>query len=192
MSRNDFLKADLILVSGNLFSSQWKLLSQRYFSRNSSSWLVETHFSAQMKQYCFLLKKFFPASGNHHLNYREAYLKLLLLLLAAIFFDFPDIPDNINSFFVQQKPILKLHQVYLKQYFFIWRFFSAIVNHRVNTIFGKWRYFCWKLIFRLVESIIFLPFSDTPATDNFISRLVGKYLKTSPTFWLVKVDSLAR
>ena len=51
----------------------------RYFSRSSSSRLVETHFLVQKKKYCFFLRTFFPASGNHYLNYREAYLKLLSL-----------------------------------------------------------------------------------------------------------------
>ena len=71
----------------------------RYFSRSSSSRLVETHFSVQKKKYCFLLRTFFPAGGNHYLNYREAYLKLLSLLLTMIFFNFPDIPANVSSFF---------------------------------------------------------------------------------------------
>ena len=63
------------LASGNHFFH-----CLRYFSRSSSSRLVETHFSVQKKKYCFLLRTFFPASGNHYLNYREAYLKLLSLL----------------------------------------------------------------------------------------------------------------
>ena len=51
-------------------------------------------------KYCFLLRTFFPASGDHYLksNYREANLKLLLLLLAAIFFHFSDVAANGSSF----------------------------------------------------------------------------------------------
>ena len=47
-----------------------------------------------------LLKTFFLASGNHNLNYREDYLKLLSLLLSTIFFNFSDIPANVTRSFV--------------------------------------------------------------------------------------------
>ena len=102
MSGNHFLKTDFILDSGNSFSSQWKPFSSIVTDifQSSSSRLVETHFSGQKKKYCFLLRTFFLASGNHYLNYREVYLKLLSLLLATIFFDFSDIPANVSSFFV--------------------------------------------------------------------------------------------
>ena len=69
----------------------------RYFSRSPSSRLVGMYFSVQ-KKYCFSFRAFFPASGNHYLNYRVAYLKLLLVLLVAIFFDFSDIPVIGSSF----------------------------------------------------------------------------------------------
>ena len=57
------------------------------------------------------------------------------------------------------------------------RFFLHVIPVRVvvswwkpgNLIFEKRSYSCyWKLIFWLVETIYFLPFSDTPATDSFI------------------------
>ena len=64
-----------------------------YFLRHFS-WSFQT----QMKKYCFLFRAFFPASGNHYLNYTEVYLKLLLLLLATVFFDFSDIFVNRSSF----------------------------------------------------------------------------------------------
>ena len=81
------------LASGNIFFH-----CLRYFSRNSSSWLVETHFSVQKKKYCFLPRTYFPASGKH-LTYREAYLKLLSLLLEMISFNFSNISGNLSSFF---------------------------------------------------------------------------------------------
>ena len=55
---------------------------------------MEMHFSVQKKQYCFLF------SENHYLNFREPYLKVLLLLLEAIFFDLSDISVNGSSFSV--------------------------------------------------------------------------------------------
>ena len=88
MSGNHFLKTDLILASGNSFSSWWKPFS--------SSGLVETHFSVHTEEKVLL----FTYSGNHYLNYIEAYLKLLSLPLATIFFDFSDISANVSSFFV--------------------------------------------------------------------------------------------
>ena len=69
-----------------------------YFWRIPSSRIVQTHFSVQKKKYCFLFLSFFSASGIHHLTYREAYLKLLLLPLTMILFDFLDIPVNVSSF----------------------------------------------------------------------------------------------
>ena len=122
MSGNHFLTTHLILASGNSFSSQWKQFSsialpQIYFNK----FFIPTsgHFSVQKKKYCFLLRTFFPASGNHYLNYREAYLKLLSLLLATIFFDFSDISANVSSFFVQQKRIPKqiIHSCQWKRIF---------------------------------------------------------------------------
>ena len=71
----------------------------RYYSRSPSSRILETYFSVQKKKYCFLFLAFFPASEIHYLNYREVYLKLLLLLLAIILFDFVDIPVNVSSFY---------------------------------------------------------------------------------------------
>ena len=72
----------------------------RYFSRSSLSGLVEMDFSVENKKYCFLLRLFFPASENYYLDYTEVYLKLLLLLLATIFFDFLDVSVNGSSFSV--------------------------------------------------------------------------------------------
>ena len=57
-------------------------------------------FSVGNKKYCFLLRLFFPASENYYLDYTEVYLKLLLLLLATIFFDFLDVSVNGSSFSV--------------------------------------------------------------------------------------------
>ena len=70
------------------YSCWWKLIFQsvetiffhclRYFSRGSSSGLVKTHFLVQKNKYSFFT----------YLTYREAYLKLLSLPLATIFFLF--------------------------------------------------------------------------------------------------------
>ena len=136
MSGNHFLKTDLILASGNSGNNFLPLHCLRYISRSSSSRLVETHFSVQKKKYCFLLRTFFPASGNHYLNYREAYLKLLSLLLATIFFDFSDISANVSSFFVQQKRILKqiLHSCQWKPIFCLLETFCDL-----DIFFCQWK-----------------------------------------------------
>ena len=69
-----------------------------YFSRGCLSRLVGTHFSVEKKKYCFSLKTFFPAGGNHYSNHKNAYLKLLSLLFPTIYYDFSDISANVNSF----------------------------------------------------------------------------------------------
>ena len=51
------------MASGNHFCP-----CLRYFSRNPSSRLMETHFSVQKKTYCCLLRTCFSASGNHYLR----------------------------------------------------------------------------------------------------------------------------
>ena len=93
---------------------------------------ANTFFSPEEKVlYCLLLRTFFPAGGNYCLNYKEACLKLLSLLCSLIFqiflpmlaaFSFSgnvfinkfSIPTGENRF-----------SVYLKQYSFIWTFFSC-------------------------------------------------------------------
>ena len=95
-----------LLEKGFLFSGNRVLLILTFFNIFSSQ-PVKTHFSVQKKKYCFLFRTYLPANGKHYLNYKEAYLKLLPLLLAKIFFDFSDISANVSSFFVQQKRILK-------------------------------------------------------------------------------------
>ena len=74
-------------------------MSQIFLKDSFVPRFVRMHFSIKKKKQCFLFKAFFLASGNHHLNYREVVLKLLLLLLATISFDFSDITVNENSFF---------------------------------------------------------------------------------------------
>ena len=108
MSGNHFLKTNLILASGNSFSSQWKPflpLPQMFFKKFFIPASGNKFFSPEEK--VFLLRTFFPAIGNHDLNYREAYLRILSLLLATVFFDFSDVSATVSSFFVQQKCILK-------------------------------------------------------------------------------------
>ena len=104
MSGNHFFKKQtLFLLVETHFPGSGTIFFHclRYFSRSSSFRLVETHLSFQKKKYCLLLGTFFPASGNHNLDYREAHLKLLSLLLEiGIFFGFSDIPAIVSSFFV--------------------------------------------------------------------------------------------
>ena len=77
----------------------------RYFSRSPSFPLVEMYFSVQKKKYCFLFRAFFSASWNHYSDYRKAYLKLLFLLLATIFYDF-------SRYFYQWKQFSRLIETY--------------------------------------------------------------------------------
>ena len=97
------------LASGNHFL----LLPQMFFKMFFIPASGNTFFCPE-KKYCFLLRTFsaastsgnysgnngFHYSGNHYLNYKEAYLKLLSLLLATILFDFLEISANVYSFFV--------------------------------------------------------------------------------------------
>ena len=101
MGGNHFLKTDLILASEKSFSSRWKPffpLPEIFFKKFFIPASVNTFFSPEEK-YCFLLRTFSPASGNHYLNHGSAYLKLLSLLLATIFFDFLDISTDVSSVF---------------------------------------------------------------------------------------------
>ena len=95
ISRNRFLKTDFILHVGTNFFFLVETIffhCLRYFSRISSHPVRgNTFFSF----------------GNHYLNYGQAYLKPLSLLLATIFFDFSDISAIVRSFFVYLKRILK-------------------------------------------------------------------------------------
>ena len=60
---------------------------------------VNAFFSTKEKVLFFIQFIYlFPASGNHYLSYGKAYLKLLLLLLTTIFFDFSDILVNGSRF----------------------------------------------------------------------------------------------
>ena len=54
-------------------------------------------FFSPKEQY-FLFRAFLPASENHYLNYTEAYLKPLLLLLATIFLNSLNNPVNGRNF----------------------------------------------------------------------------------------------
>ena len=83
------------LASGNHFLPLPQMSFKMFFIPASGN----TFFSLE-KKYCFLLRTFSAASGNHYLNYKEAYLKLLSLLLATILFEFLEISANVYSFFV--------------------------------------------------------------------------------------------
>ena len=106
MSGNYFLKTDLTLASGNSFSSYWKpfsfLVSDTFQGvLHPSQW--KHIFQSRRNSIVFYLELFFLLVET----IREAYLKLLSLLLATTFFDFLDIHANVSSFFVQQERILK-------------------------------------------------------------------------------------
>ena len=93
------------LASGNHFLPLPQIFFKKFFIPASGI----TFFSPEEKvdrKSIFLQKKkyfftqnFFPASGKYYLDYREAYLKLLSLLLATKFFDFSDISASASSFF---------------------------------------------------------------------------------------------
>ena len=70
------------LVSGNHFLPLSQIFFTEFFIPDSGN----TFFSTKDSE--FLFRVFFPASGIHYLNYREACLKLLLLPFATILFDF--------------------------------------------------------------------------------------------------------
>ena len=85
-----------LLASRNQFLSMTQIFFKESFIPVSGN----AFFSPKEKLLFFILfRAFFPAIRNC-LNYREAYSKLLLLLLATIFFYFLDIPVNGNSFSV--------------------------------------------------------------------------------------------
>ena len=118
----------------------------RYFSRNPSSWLTETHFSVQKKTYCCLLRTFFSASGNHYLRYKEAYLKLLL---QPFYFIFPIFLSVGTDFLFSRNSILLFTDFF--------------------------RDFCKTTLLLLVEANFvasrddfFLRFSDIPTTVSFV------------------------
>ena len=139
MSGNHFLKTD-ILASRNSFSSQWKPFSSiasDIFQDVLHPGQQKYIFQSKRKSIVFCLELFCPASGNQYLNYREAYLKLLSLLLATIFFDFSDIPANVSSFFVQQKRILQqiLHSCQWRQIFCL----LETVFFNLDNFFCQWR-----------------------------------------------------
>ena len=101
MGGNQFLRTDLILVETDFFASGnvFLILSQIFF-KESLILSIGSTFSVQKNKYRFLLRAFFPGCENYYLNYKEAYLKLLLLLLAIILLDFSDILVNVSSFSV--------------------------------------------------------------------------------------------
>ena len=133
------------LASENHFLPLPQIFSKKYFIPASRN----TFFRPEEKVLLFT-QFFFPASGDHYLNYRKAYLKLLSLILATIFFDFSNISGKqffrlvetlfLNKFFIPTSG--KRFSVYLKQFSFISRFFSA----SRNPIFEK------KTLFLLVET----------------------------------------
>ena len=101
MGGNQFLRTDLILVETDFFASGnvFLILSQIFF-KESLILSIGSTFSVQKNKYRFLLRAFFPGCENYYSNYKEAYLKLLLLLLATILLDFSDILVNVSSFSV--------------------------------------------------------------------------------------------
>ena len=101
MNENHFLKTDLILASGNSFFSKWKPFSSlpQIFFKKFFIQANENIFFSPAEKVLFFTENFSPASVNHYSYYREAYLKLLSLLLATMFFEFSDISANVGGFF---------------------------------------------------------------------------------------------
>ena len=154
-SGNVFFKEFLFSLLEN-YSSRKKLIlwlvetiscpCLRYFLRNPSSRLMETHFSVQKKTYCCLLRAFFSASGNHYLRYKEAYSKLLLQPFYFIFTSFLSVGTD---FLFSRNSILLFTDFF--------------------------RDFCKTTLLLLVEGNFvasrddfLLPFSDIPPTVSFI------------------------
>ena len=71
MNGNHFLNTDLLLASGNSFSSSWKPFSSSVSDVVQGVLHPHLHFLVQKKKYCFLFWTFFPASQYHYLNYSE-------------------------------------------------------------------------------------------------------------------------
>ena len=136
----------------------------RYFSRSSSSWLVETHFSVQKKKYYFLPRTFFPARGNHYLNYREAYLKLYHYCFLLVETDF------LSTWF------------YLEIFFCYWEF-----NFWKITLFSL-----VETDFLASGNHLFFPFSDYPATDSFIFPSNGNVFVNNFCILVSQSEFLAR
>ena len=161
MSGNHFFKTDLILASGNSFY----IVSGNHFFSIASYIFREVlhpgqwkHIFQSRRKSTVLLRTFFPASGNHYLNSRENYLKLLSLLLTTIFFNFSNISANVISFSSSKNVFLNKisiadsgdqFSVYLKQYSFI----STFLSVSGNPIFEN-KFIPAKLIFWLVETIL--------------------------------------
>ena len=128
------------VASGNHFLPLSQTFFKEFFILDS-----ETNFSVQKKKYCILLRTFFPVSGNHYLNYKEAYLKGLfyhcywqqLFLIFQILLPYAVFSSSRNVFLSKFciPASGNRFSVYLKQYSFIWRFFSASWNHNRNSIF---------------------------------------------------------
>ena len=146
---------DFLARRSNFFI-QWKSIFQRML--HPDQW--RRIFQSKRKNIVFLFRASFPTNGNHYLNYRqrEAYLKLLLLLLATIFFDFSDIPVNGSSFSFQQKRILKriIHSCLCKFlpllalfYRLVEMYFSneSFIVASGNYFFPFFRYFWFRAFF---------------------------------------------
>ena len=114
----------------------------RYFSRNPSSGLMETHFSVQKKTYSCLLRTFFPASGNHY----QAYLKLLLQPFCFIF----PIFLSVGTDFLFSKNGILLSTEFFRD------FCKTTLQLLVEAKFAA------------IRDDFFLPFSDIPSTVSFI------------------------
>ena len=97
MNGNHILKTDLILASGNNF-----LPLSQMFLKESFILVNGNAFSAPSppEKKCFFIFRSFFHSGNHYVNYKEVYLKLIVLLLATIFFNFSDVSVNGSNFSV--------------------------------------------------------------------------------------------
>ena len=128
MNENHFLKTDLILASGNSFlaSGNHFLPLPQIFFKKFFIQANENIFFSPAEKVLFFTENFSPASVNHYSYYREAYLKLLSLLLAMIFFEFSDICANVSSFFVSILASGNRFSVYLKHILLSGHFFLLV------------------------------------------------------------------
>ena len=81
------------VASGNHFLPLPRIFLKKFFIV-----AIGNIFFSPEEKVLFFTWNFFTASGNYYLNYREAYLKLLSLLLVTIFFNFSNISANAISF----------------------------------------------------------------------------------------------
>ena len=98
-------------------------------------------------KYCFLFRAFFPAGENQYLNYRETYLKVLLVTIFFFFFALfylLDIPVSESSFSVQKKRILTNSPFLLAEIHFLSSWNNILSSRDFCSICGNRQIQFWK------------------------------------------------